>query len=120
MLQKIQNKSSSAVPEQLTSLPSFVNWKRTPRGAKIPVQPNGEPAKTNDPDTWCRYSDLDHEKPIGVVLTEDDDIVMIDLDGCRDPETSELRPWAEAIIQQFDTYCEVSPSGTGVKLFGKS
>lgn len=46
----------------------------------------------------------------------------IDLDGCRDPETGAVAQWAQSIIDRFRTYTEVSPSGTGVKLFlrGKS
>jgi hypothetical protein len=39
----------------------------------------------------------------------------IDLDGCIDPATKKVLPWAKAIIKRFNTYAEYSPSGTGVK-----
>jgi hypothetical protein len=42
-------------------------------------------------------------------------VAGIDLDGCREGDT--ITPWAREVIERFDTYAEVSPSGTGVKLF---
>ncbi len=41
----------------------------------------------------------------------------IDLDSCRDAASGEIAAWAQEVIARFDTYAEVSPSGTGVKLF---
>src|SRR5262249_49315725 len=52
---------------------------------------------------------------IGHVLTGEE--TGVDLDDCRDPETGAIEPWAREIISDLDTYCEVSPSGTGVKLW---
>ncbi|HSP96544.1 MAG TPA: hypothetical protein VL049_04785, partial [Candidatus Dormibacteraeota bacterium] len=40
----------------------------------------------------------------------------IDLDGARDPATGVLAPWAQSIVAACDSYTEVSPSGTGVKI----
>ena len=40
----------------------------------------------------------------------------IDLDGCRDPQTGEVDAWAEEMISQCNSYHEVCPSGTGVKV----
>ncbi|MGH8695713.1 MAG: hypothetical protein ACREVS_04510 [Burkholderiales bacterium] len=54
---------------------------------------------------------------IGYVLTAADGVVGIDLDKCRDPDTGVIAPWALAIVQQIDAYTEVSPSGTGVRIF---
>ena len=44
-------------------------------------------------------------------------IAGVDLDACRDAETDSLSPWAAEMKARFGTYAEVSPSGTGVKLF---
>jgi hypothetical protein len=44
-------------------------------------------------------------------------LVGIDLDTCRNADTGQLEPWAQAAVAGFDTYTEVSPSSTGVKLF---
>src|SRR5262249_24216161 len=55
----------------------------------------------------------------GVVLTEDTGIVGIDLDCCRDPKTGTVDSWAQAIIDEVRSYTEVSPSGTGIRIFAK-
>ena len=57
---------------------------------------------------------------IGLVLGQLDDgryLVGNDLDSCRDAATGTIAPWAERIINRFDTYSQISPSGTGVKLY---
>ena len=45
------------------------------------------------------------------------EIAGIDLDGCRNPLTGDVDDWAVEIVKQFDSYTEVSPSGTGLKIF---
>ena len=81
----------------------------------------GRPADHSDPKTWgpfdLAYRLYQHDglAGIGFVLTGDG-IVGVDLDGCRNPDTGELEPWAAEVVRQFGTYTEVSPSGTGVKL----
>jgi hypothetical protein len=40
----------------------------------------------------------------------------VDLDDCRDPSTGELSEFSRYVIAKLNTYTEVSPSGTGVKL----
>ena len=51
---------------------------------------------------------------IGFVFTADDPFVGVDLDHCRDPETGEVEPWAQEIVDELDSYTEVSPSKTGL------
>lgn len=53
------------------------------------------------------FGDLDHGRSIG----------GIDLDACRDPETGEIEAWAKGIIGGFNSYTEISPSGTGAKVY---
>jgi hypothetical protein len=50
--------------------------------------------------------------------TIDDGLALggVDLDTCRDSDGT-LRPWALEVIERFASYAEVSPSGTGVKVF---
>ncbi|ELZ68779.1 hypothetical protein C457_10976 [Haloferax prahovense DSM 18310] len=50
---------------------------------------------------------------IGFVFTQDDPIVGVDLDDCRDPETGDVDEDAQDIIERLDSYTEISPSGTG-------
>ena len=57
---------------------------------------------------------------IGVALGALDDgrhLVGVDLDGCRDPETGAIKPWAQEVIADFASYTEISPSGTGAKIY---
>ena len=57
---------------------------------------------------------------IGFVFTAQDPYVGIDLDKCRDPETSVVEPVAAAILIRLDTYVELCPSGKGFHLIGKA
>jgi hypothetical protein len=56
---------------------------------------------------------------IGFVFATDDAFAGIDLDDCRDPQTGAILPWAIQVIAAIGSYAEISPSGTGVKLFVK-
>lgn len=56
---------------------------------------------------------------IGYVFTEDDGLLGIDIDACRDPETGDVEQWAQFYIDKLKSYTEVSPSGTGVKIIVK-
>jgi hypothetical protein len=82
-------------------------------------------AMSNDPDTWGSYEeavayherDDTHTHGVGYMLSESGVVVGLDLDGCRHPETGELEPWAEEIVERVDSYTEVSPSETGLRIF---
>ena len=53
---------------------------------------------------------------IGFVFAESDPYTGIDIDDCRDPQTGNIGAWAQELIDKLDSYTEVSPSGTGVKI----
>jgi len=90
---------------------------------KIPRTYNGQPAKSNDPLTWCGFTEaiqaqrIHGHAGVGFVFTENDGLFGIDLDACI--VNGEIQQWAQKIIDKFDTYAEVSPSGLGVKIFGQ-
>ena len=77
----------------------------------------------NDPSTWGSYARAlkfykTHKKTIagiGFVLTKDTPIAGGDADNCYDPETGEITEAVKKILQDFSTYSEVSPSGTGIR-----
>lgn len=108
------------IPAELTELPQWCVW-RSDQGRKIPHQADGTAAKTNDPGTWTTFAQAMKAAPRfsgpGFVFCESDGLVGIDLDGCRNPETGEISGWAAEIIRKIDSYSEVSPSGTGIKVF---
>ena len=54
---------------------------------------------------------------IGFVFPAERTMFGIDLDGCRDPETKRVADWAREIILYLNSYSEVSPSLTGVKVY---
>jgi len=116
-----------AVPAGLADRRQWVAWKSKirPDGscAKVPINPaTGYPADVTEPHTWGTLAEAQATAArlefagVGFVFTEVDPFVGIDLDGCRDPETGDLKPWAAAIVRRLDSYAEVSPSGTGVHI----
>ncbi len=78
-------------------------------------------ASHSDPATWATYAraaDMAQRRGlpgVGYVLTPDDGIGGFDLDGCL--VDGILLPWAADIVALGETYCEVSPSGQGVRIF---
>jgi primase-polymerase (primpol)-like protein len=118
------------IPEQLTERPQWVCWRREIRDGKptkVPYTPGTERrASTTDLMTWRTFSEVLEayeagEPPydgIGFVFCSADPFVGIDLDDCRNPQTEEVEPWAQNIIDTFSAegYVEASPSGTGVHI----
>lgn len=80
----------------------------------------------NDPQHWrtfeeaCAAVDRDVIQGIGFALGLNGDGTCfsgIDLDDVRDPSTGAIEAWARDVISRFQSYTEVSPSGTGIKIF---
>jgi len=102
----------------------WILWRLEKRGempTKVPYDAKTlRHAKSNDSSTWC---DLDTAREalksgggfsgLGFVLG--DGFAGVDLDGCV--IDTDVMPWAWSVIRKLDTYTEVSPSGSGVKLF---
>jgi putative DNA primase/helicase len=114
------------IPHVLKDRAQWVCWKFEMRGGKwtkVPIQSrNGKRASATDNDTWSTYEVALASYPtygcdgIGFVFAADDPYCGIDLDGCID-EAGDIVPAAREIIDAFDSYTEVSPSGRGVKIF---
>lgn len=108
------------IPEQLKTLRQWINWRyenRDGKPTKVPYQPSGVHAKSNDPATWSNYEDVAGRGGfVGFVFAADGEFFGIDLDECL--IAGELAPWAGEIVERFPAaYVEVSPSGRGLKLF---
>jgi putative DNA primase/helicase len=112
-----------AIPETLRERDQWVCWREEDRDGKptkIPVTPGaGGFASSTESETWAsfetalEYTETEHADGIGFVFTDDDPIVGVDLDDCRDPEAGDVDDVALDIIARLDSYTEVSPSGTG-------
>jgi KaiC/GvpD/RAD55 family RecA-like ATPase len=112
------------IPTALQQLRQWFCWRNETRGdkpTKIPCQPSGANAKSDDPSTWTDFQTAAQSagrfSGIGFVFSSDDPYCGIDLDGCRDPHTGRVAEWARELILSLDSYAEVSPSQTGVKLW---
>ncbi|PNE10601.1 MAG: hypothetical protein CR217_13415 [Beijerinckiaceae bacterium] len=114
----------------LAHLPVWVGWREEQRNGdatKVPFNPRtGKEAKSTDPTTWSTRGEAETwaatgRGGVGIVLSQlnggDCCLCGIDLDTCRDPNTKTFQDWAKEVIDRFATYTEVSPSGTGAKLF---
>ena len=115
--------TQEAVPDSLLEYDQWLCWRaeeRDGKATKIPVDPEtGEFASTTDPDTWATFEtareqvQFGTENGLGFVFTDDDPIVGVDLDDCRDMKTGQIDDWAKDVIETLDSYTEISPSGTG-------
>jgi primase-polymerase (primpol)-like protein len=123
-----------AIPSELKACPQWVGWRfvwregkpgEAGKWTKAPFRVDGKgAAKSTDPATWATFEQAKASMKrlgfdgIGFVFSHKDQYFGVDLDACRDKETGQLTPEASDWVNRFGTYCEVSPSGTGVKLIG--
>ncbi len=120
------------IPTDLRSIPRWVMWRYTPRAkadgskvwAKVPFTIDGKPASSTDEATWASFDDAIDALIVGefdgVGLVLGDDLQGVDLDDHRDPATGELSELAKELLDKVEGYAEVSPSGTGIKLFTRT
>jgi putative DNA primase/helicase len=122
------NDPFAAVPAALRDIPQWVCWKyveRDGKRTKCPISPaNGGNASSTDRATWGTFKQAlaacracAQLEGVGFVFSADDPFAGVDLDDCIDSATGRTKSWARVILDQLDSYCEVSPSGSGVKVF---
>lgn len=115
------------IPSDIKSEKRWVcwKWKRTDsKWTKAPVQVAGRFAKSSDSTTWDTFENVInayHKNPsiagIGFVLG--DGFAGVDLDSCYDPNTDEADPIISKVVREIDSYTEISPSRTGVKILAR-
>ncbi len=123
------------IPAELRARPQWVIWRSiVSEGAvtKPPYNPN-DPAYMADvsaPSTWSTFENavrVYQNNPslfsgIGYVFTESDEFFGIDIDDERKvkPEHLETRRMlVKQIMNDVDTYTELSPSGNGIHMIGR-
>ena len=116
-----------SIPAELRALPQWVLWKygsRDGKPTKLPINANtGRLADTTDPATWTTFENAtarQNGNGLGYVFSADDPYTGIDFDACRDPKTGAIAAWAQPWIEKLNSYSEVSPSGTGIKVWVKA
>jgi putative DNA primase/helicase len=118
---------AQGIPKELRQIPNWVNWQlvfkegATKPWTKVPKNPlTGGNAATDAPSTWTTFEAALAASPrhagIGFVFTEENGLVGVDLDHCRDPKTGAIEVWARRIVNQLESYTEVTPSGTGLHI----
>jgi primase-polymerase (primpol)-like protein len=116
----------TGLPPEVRASTRAVVWRYEQRGkhmTKPPYQARKPevPASVTNPRTWAPFAEAlavvraGRAAGIGIVLVGDGRCV-VDLDHVRDPVTGALTPEAAAIVQQVNSYTEVSPSGTGLRI----
>lgn len=104
------------IPKELRDLTRWMLW----RGKKVPYQPNGSPASSTDPETWVTFDRAMAALPRfdGIAFALGEPYFGIDLDNCMDAGGN---PYSKAakIVDDLNTYTEVSPSGTGLHAIGR-
>jgi hypothetical protein len=116
---------SSALPQaivaaRLPELRTLDQWvcyrivERKGKLTKVPYQPNGVEADVTNPKTWSSFAAVFATKGydgVSFVLTYEAGYIGIDLDKYRDRRLGEPESWARAIIEEMDSYTELSQSG---------
>lgn len=121
------------VPQELKVHGLWCLWKLIPGKGKIPFDAmTSNYAKSNDKSTFHsfkkaisvihRYYGFNHENQMtgGLGLGVFNGFSAIDIDNCRNKETGELSELAEDIIDFCNSYTEISPSGTGIRIILKT
>ena len=116
------------IPTELKRLPRWVMWKylqvgenNEARFSKVPLTTHGKGASSTDPNTWTDYFsakaayETGSFDGVGVVFDGSDNLTGVDIDDCL--SDGQLSEFAKNILDNVEGYCEISPSGTGVKLF---
>lgn len=123
--------SFDRIPEELKALPQWVVWKYeeelldngTTRITKAPYQTNGYRASPTGPNTWADFESVCYAMSfnvfngIGFVLSKTDPYTIIDLDNKPEaPATPDQLARHQKIYETFQSYTELSVSGTGVHI----
>ncbi len=118
--------------ELLSNIPAEVRTQ--PLWCQYYLKPDKDPKKKPSPQPTITWSDHANFRPLDYLIqnragtkhngfqrlvTKDEDLVYIDLDGCRNKDTGELTPQAQELVETFDTYSEISKSGTGLHLVAR-
>lgn len=114
------------VPKMLKEIPNWVSWKLVDGDKPLFIVGTDQYASSTDSSTWVDYgtavtkSTINGVEGVGFViggLAVEKEIVGVDIDGCLNPKTDEIAPWAEKIVDLMDSYTERTPSGSGLRVW---
>lgn len=111
------------LPQELKEYPYFCGWKYEVHNGsrtKVPKGIDGRNANNSTLKGFCGFDDvigcIDAFDGLGIAIRGN--LAAIDIDHCI--EDGKLSEMAEKVIEKLDSYTEVSPSGIGVRVIGKT
>ncbi|EGG89913.1 hypothetical protein HMPREF0491_02941 [Lachnospiraceae oral taxon 107 str. F0167] len=119
------------IPDELRREKRWCLYKiivRDGKNTKMPIMPNGKPAKSNDRKTWNSYKDcidaLCKNQGTGLGFFLGDGYIGIDIDKVSDEIMEYSMDFNAAsmtanFLRGISTYAEISPSKTGLHFIGK-
>jgi putative DNA primase/helicase len=124
--ERVLSVKAQNIPEELKARPQWVMWRAVgEKPDKVPYSARtGRRASSTDLMTWSTFEEaLDAYENgeyagLGFVFSSGDPYTGIDLDGCVEAY-GQIAPWALEIIQHFDSYTELSATGTGLHVIVK-
>lgn len=122
------------IPAALTELGKrWVLWRyelKDGRFTKIPKQPNRQNASSTNPATWTDFATVrrtyeaspNYFSGVGIVLgppikNNGKEVYLIGIDFDHCVEGQKAAPFVKAARDHLNTYMELSPSGTGIRMF---
>lgn len=128
------------IPAEMQDLKQWVLWKylwkedaSTGRAewAKLPMQANGQAAKSNDSSTWATFKDVlsawataqSSFDGLGFMFTPESKIVGVDVDNCVEQDGEgdfKINKIGARVIELLDSYTELSPSCSGIHVIVKA
>ncbi len=116
----------------LKSMNRWIVWKYLPNGDKVPINVHSVPipykaSDRNDPAIHMSYDQAvrlmeEHRAVdgIGFVPQKGDGITFLDFDAVvgvvNGGATKILKPWVIELVEELDSYAEITPSGTGLRV----
>ncbi len=115
------------IPTDLKKISRWTLWKyidRQGKKTKMPMTIEGTSASSTNPEHWSDYFSVEQAyntnkfDGVGFVFNGDG-ITGIDIDNCID-ENGKMSNLAQHILDNVQGYAEISPSGTGFKIFTRA
>jgi putative DNA primase/helicase len=112
-----------SIPEELRARPQWVVWKAVgDKPDKVPYSVRtGRRASSTDLLTWGTFEEAleayknGEHAGLGFVFSSADPYTGIDVDDCVDAD-GEIAGWALEIVRYFDSYTELSATGSGLHI----
>ena len=120
--------SFDSIPLELKQHPYWCVWKyeqqpNEEKPRKIPYHPpTAQRAKSNDPTTFASFEIARQALGVaadysGIGVGVFGNLAAVDIDSCIDLASGQISELARDVMSTFNTYTEISPSGSGLRLF---